>query len=53
MFVVDPQVALVLKNLRDSQYTIDLSIRARADTELVKTTTVDSDYVTQRYGIRK
>jgi pilus assembly protein CpaB len=53
MFVVDPQVALVLKNLRDSQYTIDLSIRARADTELVKTTTVDTDYVLQRYGIRK
>jgi Flp pilus assembly protein CpaB len=52
-FVVDPQVALILKNLRDSQYTIDLSIRARADTELVKTTTVDTDYVLQRYGIRK
>jgi pilus assembly protein CpaB len=52
-FVVDPQVALVLKHLRDSQYTIDLSIRARADTEAVKTTTVDSDYVLQRYGIRR
>ena len=52
-FIVDPQVALVLKNLRDAQYTIDLSIRARADTETVKTTAVDSDYVQQRYGIRK
>ncbi|MDQ2967657.1 MAG: Flp pilus assembly protein CpaB [Actinomycetota bacterium] len=52
-FIVDPQVALILKNLRDAQYTIDLSIRARADTETVKTTTVDSDYVQQRYGIRK
>jgi pilus assembly protein CpaB len=50
-FVVDPQVALVLKHLRDSQYTIDLSIRARADTETVKTATVDSAYVLQRYGI--
>jgi pilus assembly protein CpaB len=50
-FVVDPQVALVLKNLRDSQYTIDLSIRARADTEPVKTSTVDSAYILQRYGI--
>jgi pilus assembly protein CpaB len=52
-FVVDPQVALVLKNLRDSQYTIDVSIRARADTEAVKTTTVDGDYILQRYGIRR
>jgi Flp pilus assembly protein CpaB len=52
-FVVDPQVALVLKNLRDSQYTIDLSIRARSDTDAVKTTTVDVDYLVQRYGIRK
>jgi Flp pilus assembly protein CpaB len=52
-FIVDPQTALVLKNLRDAQYTIDLTIRARADTETVKTTTVDSDYVQQRYGIRK
>jgi pilus assembly protein CpaB len=52
-FVVDPQLALILKNLRDSQFTIDLSLRARADTEIVKTTTVDTDYVLQRYGIRK
>jgi len=52
-FVVDPQVALVLKHLRDSQYTIDLSIRSRADTEAVKTAQVDSDYLLQRYGIRK
>lgn len=52
-FIVEPQTALVLKNLRDAQYTIDLSIRARADTDPVKTTAVDSDYVQQRYGIRK
>lgn len=52
-FIVDPQVALVLKHLRDSQYTIDISIRARADTEAVKTTSVDVDYVAQRYGIRR
>lgn len=52
-FIVDPQTALVLKNLRDSQYTIDLSVRARADTDTVKTTAVDSAYVQQRYGIAK
>lgn len=52
-FIVDPQTALVLKNLRDSQYTIDLSIRARADTDTVKTTAVDATYVQQRYGIAK
>ncbi|HEV2010536.1 MAG TPA: Flp pilus assembly protein CpaB [Candidatus Limnocylindria bacterium] len=52
-FIVDPQVALVLKNLRDSQYTIDLSIRALKDTDSVKTTTVDADYVANRYGIRR
>ena len=52
-FVVDPQVALVLKHLRDSQYAVDITIRARADTEAVKTTSVDVDYVAQRYGIRR
>lgn len=50
-FVVDPQVALVLKSLRDSQYTIDLSIRSRADTEAVTTATVDAEYIVQRYGV--
>jgi pilus assembly protein CpaB len=49
-FIVDPQVALVLKHLRDSLYTVDLSIRARTDTVDIKTTAVDTGYVLQRYG---
>lgn len=53
VFAVDHQVALVLKYLRDSQATIDLAIRSRAETELVKTTGVDLGYLTQTYGIRR
>ena len=53
VFAVDHQVALVLKYLRDSQATIDLAIRSRAETDLVKTTSVDLQYLTQTYGIRR
>lgn len=53
VFAVDHQVALVLKYLRDSQATIDLAIRSRAETELVKTTSVDLQYLTTTYGIRR
>ena len=53
VFAVDHQVALVLKYLRDSQATIDLAIRSRAENELVKTTSVDLQYLTQTYGIRR
>lgn len=53
VFAVDHQVALVLKYLRDSQATIDLAIRSRTETELVKTTSVDLQYLTQTYGIRR
>ncbi|HEY7624896.1 MAG TPA: Flp pilus assembly protein CpaB [Candidatus Limnocylindria bacterium] len=49
-FIVDPQVALVLKHLRDALYTVDISIRSRTDTVDVKTTAVDTGYVLQRYG---
>jgi pilus assembly protein CpaB len=52
-FIVDPQVALVLKHIRDSQYTIDLSIRSREDNEAVKTAQVDTGDVLQRYGINR
>jgi pilus assembly protein CpaB len=53
VFAVDPQVALVLKYQRDSQATIDLAIRSRAETELVRTTSVDLTYLTSTYGIRR
>jgi Flp pilus assembly protein CpaB len=53
VFAVDHQVALVLKYLRDSQATIDLAIRSRAETDIVKTTSVDLQYLSQTYGIRR
>ena len=53
VFAVDHQVALVLKYLRDSQATIDLAIRSRAETELIRTSAVDLGYLTQTYGIRR
>lgn len=53
VFAVDHQVALVLKYLRDSQATIDLAIRSRAETDLARTTSVDLQYLTQTYGIRR
>ena len=53
VFAVDHQVALVLKYLRDSQATIDLAIRSRAETEIVRTTSVDLQYLAQTYGIRR
>ena len=53
VFQVDHQVALVLKYLRDSQATIDLAIRSRAEPAVVKTTSVDLGYLTTTYGIRR
>lgn len=53
VFAVDHQVAVVLKYLRDSQATIDLAIRSRAETQIVKTTSVDLGYVTSTYGIKR
>ncbi len=53
VFAVDHQVALVLKYLRDSQATIDLAIRSRAETDIVRTTSVDLQYLMQTYGIRR
>ena len=42
-FVVDHQVALVLKYLRDTQATVDIAVRSRDESELTATTSVDSD----------
>jgi len=53
VFAVDHQVAIVLKYLRDSQATIDLAIRSRAETTVVKTTSVDLGYITSTYGIKR
>jgi Flp pilus assembly protein CpaB len=53
VFAVDHQVAVVLKYLRDSQATIDLVIRSRSESQIVKTTSVDLGYVTSTYGIKR
>ena len=53
VFAVDHQVAIVLKYLRDSQATVDLAIRSRAETAIVKTTSVDLGYITSTYGIKR
>jgi len=53
VFAVDHQVAIVLKYLRDSQATIDLAIRSRTETQVVKTTSVDLGYITSTYGIKR
>jgi len=53
VFVVDHQVALVLKYLRDAETTVDLTIRSRAETALVKTTKVDLEYLVNTYEMKK
>ncbi len=53
VFIVDHQVALVLKYLRDAQTTVDLSIRSRAETERVKTTLVDLTYLVTTYEMKR
>jgi hypothetical protein len=50
---VDHQVALVLKYLRDSQASVDLAIRSRAESDLTRTTGVDISFLVQTYGFRK
>ncbi|HEY6957929.1 MAG TPA: Flp pilus assembly protein CpaB [Candidatus Limnocylindria bacterium] len=52
VFAVDHQVALVLKFLRDSQASIDVTVRSRAEGELAKTTAVDLGFLVQTYGFR-
>ena len=53
VFSVDHQTALVLKYLRDSGAVIDIALRARADTDTVRTQAVDLIYLTQSFGIRR
>jgi pilus assembly protein CpaB len=52
-FVVDHQVALVLKYLRDTQATIDIAVRSRSESELTATTSVDLGYLLNTYGVKR
>ncbi len=52
-FVVDHQVALVLKYLRDTQATVDIAVRSRAETDQTTTTSVDLNYLLQTYGVKR
>ncbi len=52
-FVVDHQVALVLKYLRDTQAAVDIAVRSRAEQEPAITTSVDLGYILQTYGVRR
>lgn len=52
-FVVDRQVALVLKYLRDTQAAVDIAVRSRAEQEYASTTSVDLGYLLQTYGVRR
>ncbi|MGH2491354.1 MAG: Flp pilus assembly protein CpaB [Candidatus Limnocylindria bacterium] len=52
-FVVDHQVALVLKHLRDTQAAIDIVVRSRDESEPANTTSVDLGYLVQTYGVRR
>jgi Flp pilus assembly protein CpaB len=52
-FVVDHQVALVLKYLRDTQASIDIAVRSRAEQDSATTTSVDLGYLLQTYGVRR
>lgn len=51
-FIVDHQTSLVLKFLKDSGAPIDLVIRSRADTQRIRTGTVDLGYLVETYGVR-
>ena len=52
LFIVDHQTSLVLKSFRDGGAVIDLAIRSRAESETVRTTPVDSDYIVKNFGLR-
>ena len=51
-FVVDHQVALFLKYLRDSQASIELAVRSRAENDVVRTQTVNIQVLQDTFGIR-
>lgn len=53
VFVVDHQVALVLKYLRDAQTTVDLAVRSHDESAEATTATVDLEYLMQEYEIKQ
>ncbi len=53
VFVVEHQVALVLKYLRDAQTTVDLVIRSRDESQKVTTTMVDLRYLMDNFGMKR
>lgn len=52
VFVVDHQVALVLKYLRDAQTTVDIAVRSHDENGGATTTTVDLNYLVTTYGMK-
>jgi pilus assembly protein CpaB len=53
VFVVDHQTSLVLKHLRDAGAIIDIVVRARTETDAVRTQVVDNAYILATYGLRR
>lgn len=53
VFAVDHQTSLVLKHLRDSGAIIDIVVRARSETDSVRTQVVDNTYIVTTYGLRR
>lgn len=53
VFMVDHQVALVLKYLRDAQSTVDVAVRSHDEVDRVTTSTVDLQYLMATYGIKR
>lgn len=52
VFAVDHETALVMKYLRDTQASIDLTVRSRAEGELAQTKPVDLNFLVTTYGFR-
>ncbi len=53
VFVVDHQVALVLKYLRDAQTTVDLVIRSRDESDKATTKMVDLRYLMDNFEMKR
>lgn len=51
-FVVDHQVALFLKFLRDSQAAVEIAVRSRSETETVTTQHVDVQVLEETFGFK-
>jgi len=51
-FIVDHQVALFLKYLRDSQAQIEVAVRSRAENDVVRTQTVNIQILQDTFGFR-